>query len=161
LFLKVLFCLVGAVFECREWRQRAGVFSSFKTASGFVCRRCSEFRGGFSGAFQVKGQRVFGVQALFARLTCGAGSALVLLQFFRAVPRAGRGNRSAFLRWFLPKQAVFSGGFWKMDVVRKSNSGSAPQFCGGAFSRLGAQVLLSVCLFLGHRAGKVCLLREV
>jgi len=39
----------------------------------------------------VKGQRVFGVQALFARLACGAGFALVLLQFFRAVPARGVG----------------------------------------------------------------------
>jgi len=28
-----------------------------------------------------------------------------------------------------------------MEVVRKSGRGSALQFCGGAFSRVGAQVL--------------------
>jgi len=51
----------------------------------------------------VKGQRVFGVQALFARLACGVGSALVLLQIFRAA-LVGRGSRSAFLRWVVQKQ---------------------------------------------------------
>jgi len=122
--------LVGAVFECREWRQRAGAFSSFKTVSS----------AGFSGAFRVKGQRVFGIQALFARLACGVGFALDWLQLFQAAP-AGRGNRSAFLRRVFQKRDGVLGRFWKMEVVRKSSCGSAPQFCGGAFSRLGAQVL--------------------
>jgi len=39
----------------------------------------------------VKGERVFGVQALFAPLAFGVGSALALLQIFRAVPARGVG----------------------------------------------------------------------
>jgi len=84
-FLKAVGLFI-VVFECRE---RAGVFPHFEAVSSVGVLRA--FRGGFSGAFRVKGQRVFGVQALFAQLTRAVGSALVLLQFFRAVPAWGVG----------------------------------------------------------------------
>jgi len=64
------------------------------------------FRGGFSGAFRVKGQRVFGVQALFISLVFWVGFVLDLLQIFQAA-HAGRGNRSSFLKRVLPKQCGF------------------------------------------------------
>jgi len=97
--------LVGAVFECREWRQRAGAFSYFEAVSSVGVVRA--FRGGFSGAFRVKGERVFGVQALFVPLVFGVGFALDLLQLFQAAP-AGPGNRSAFVgRVFLKKGGFF------------------------------------------------------
>jgi len=123
------------VFECRE---RAGAFSYFEAVSSVGVVRA--FRGGFSGAFRVKGQRVFGVQALFILLVFWVSFALDLLQLFQAEP-AGRGNRSAFLRRVFQKRDGVLGRFWKMEVVHKSSPRGAQQFFGEAFSRVGTQVL--------------------
>jgi len=56
----------------------------------------------------VKGQRVFGVQALFISLVFGVGFALDLLQIFQAVLER-RGNRSAFLS----RVSLKKGGFFR------------------------------------------------
>jgi len=57
-FLKAVGLFI-VVFEYRERRQRAEAFSYFEAVSSVGVVRA--FRGGFSGAFRVKGQRVFGV----------------------------------------------------------------------------------------------------
>jgi len=136
-FLKAVGLFI-AVFECREWRQRAGAFSYFEAVSSVGVVRA--FRGGFPGAFRVKGERVFGVQVLFVPLVFGVGFALDWLQLFQAVLER-RGNRSAFLGRVFQKRDGVLRRFWKMDAVRKSSCGGAPQFFGEAFSRVSAQML--------------------